>query len=313
MNIFTVNRRKRYHGEVLVDVVLIDTVDNYKIALTRISPLGIARDAVPLIMVHGNYSNRFFWLSKKGIGIAKYLHDSGYDVWIPELRGHGLSPKPKNYSSITAEQQIRYDLPAIQDYIYKETSRKAFWVCHSFGGVQLCASLSAQWLDPALIQGVSLLGCQITGGYAFLKIPPLAFLFKTAVKLLGYIPSSKLGLGPEPEAAGTFIEIIKWKSLFGKWKDSDGFNYFEGFENISMPCLIFSGAADRDNPPKGCELFYEKIVSEDKKYIVLGVEHGFNVNYGHAEMVVSKNAQQEVWPLILNWMNALKKNTRVAC
>lgn len=308
MTNFTDKQSAPIHGDVQVSTRLIETTDNFKIALTRIKPNNVSVDYIPLILIHGNYSNRHFWLSKKGIGMAKFFSDQGYDVWIPEFRGHGLSPKPIKFSSIDAEQQIRFDLPAIQKYIDKKTNKKAFWIGHSYGGLKILASLSANWMDPKKILGISTLGSQITHGYPLLKFPPIALLLKIVLKSIGHLPSPLLGFGPEKEPAGTFIEYINWKSLFSKWSDSDAYCYWDGFDKISMPCLIISGAGDKNEPPKGCEHIYNKIVSDNKKYICLGKEHGYLINYGHTQMIVSKQAQREVWPLILDW---IETNTEV--
>ena len=79
------------------------------------------RAGIPVILLHGTYSKRNFWISPKGVGLGAFLADRGFDVWIPELRGHGHSPKESNFSAITAEQQIRYDLPAIQHFVFDQT------------------------------------------------------------------------------------------------------------------------------------------------------------------------------------------------
>jgi hypothetical protein len=36
----------------------------------------------------------------------------------------------------------------------------------------------------------------------------------------------------------------------------------------------------------------------------LGRTHGFSEDFGHVEMLVSKAAQQEVWPLVQRWLKA---------
>ncbi|MFP3541316.1 alpha/beta hydrolase, partial [Pseudomonas sp. SIMBA_044] len=37
-------------------------------------------------------------------------------------------------------------------------------------------------------------------------------------------------------------------------------------------------------------------------FINLGREQGFGDNFGHVEMLVSKAAQAEVWPLVARWL-----------
>ncbi|MNR62496.1 hypothetical protein D3C85_1845390 [compost metagenome] len=42
--------------------------------------------------------------------------------------------------------------------------------------------------------------------------------------------------------------------------------------------------------------------SEHKQFVNLGREQGFGDDFGHVEMLVSKPAQTEVWPLVARWL-----------
>ena len=69
-----------------------------ELALTRMGLPGREQRGAPVILVHGSFSNRRFWYSPKAIGLGPYLARAGFDVWIPEMRGHGLSPRNLDYS-----------------------------------------------------------------------------------------------------------------------------------------------------------------------------------------------------------------------
>jgi hypothetical protein len=47
---------------------------------------------------------------------------------------------------------------------------------------------------------------------------------------------------------------------------------------------------------------FEQVGSEHKQFINLGRDQGFGDNFGHVEMLVSKAAQVEVWPLVARWL-----------
>src|SRR5690554_7862638 len=88
-------------------------------------------------MVHGSFSNRGFWITRKGIGLARYLLDQGYDVWLMEHRGHGITPRNKDYFNNTVERYVLHDVPAVNEFVQEKSGQKPFWIGHSLGGVMI--------------------------------------------------------------------------------------------------------------------------------------------------------------------------------
>ncbi len=289
-------------GGVQVEVHRILTEDNIELAVSRIRPRNGSTPPTPVVLVHGTYCMRSFWISSKGIGMGAYLWEQGFDVWIPELRGHGLSPKGSSFSGFSVEDQIRHDLPAVQKYVQQITGIPVFWIGHSFGGLCIIAALGMQHLDQNLMLGMVTFGSQISLGDCYLKIPPLAWIIALLLKILGHLPAPKLGLGPEIEPAGVILETIRWKKLFGKWTDSNGRSYWEGLQDIRIPVLTFAAANDKNDPAEGCRILHECYAGRDKTFLVLGKAGGFAKDYDHVGMVVSKEAQVEVWPRISQWI-----------
>jgi pimeloyl-ACP methyl ester carboxylesterase len=289
-------------GGVRVDVYHTLAKDGAELALSRIKPRGDAIHPYPMILVHGTYCTRSFWVSSKGIGMGLYLADQGFDVWIPELRGHGLSPKGDDFSNITAEDQIRYDLPAIQEYVFDATESPAFWAGHSFGGLYMIAAMSMKWLKHDKVKGMATFGSQISLGDRYLKIPPVAWSIGMIMKALGHLPAPKLGLGPEIEPAGVILETIRWKKLFGKWTNSEGISYWDGIKDIEVPIMTFAAARDKNDPAEGCKIIHDQYGSRDKIFIILGRNFRFSKDYDHVGMIVSKEAQREVWPDVAGWI-----------
>lgn len=285
-------------GDRMVEVVWILAEDGAEIAVSHIRTRNRSTAGHPVILLHGTYSKRNFWLSPRGVGLGAFLADSGYDVWIPELRGHGLSPKPDHFSAVTAEEQIRYDLPAVQNYVYGRSNSEQSWVGHSFGGVYIFASLAGKWLDQRLMRRLVTFGSQISKGESFLKIPGVAWICSVILKSMGCFPAPRLGLGPEVEAAATMIEVIGWKKLRGKWTNSEGFCYWDGMSGIRIPVHAFAGAADKSDPPIGCRRMFDRIGSRDKTFTILGKKGGFLIDYDHIRMIVSKESEREIWPVV---------------
>ncbi len=297
-----INSENQKLGDISVEVHRIFTKDKAELAITHISP-GKGNDKAPVVvLLHGTYSKRNFWISPKGIGMGSFLAENGCDVWIPELRGHGLSPKGKDFSAITAEEQIRFDIPAIQEFVHIQTNAPLFWIGHSFGGVYFLASLACNWLKQDMIRGAVTFGSQISKGESYLKIPPIAWLCAFVLRRLGYFPATKLGMGPEIESAGSMLEVIRWKEFRGKWINSEGYCYWDGMSRILLPVLAFAAAKDKNDPPEGCKKLYDSLGSPDRAFILLGKKEGFLKDYDHIGMVVSKEAQAEIWPRVVKWL-----------
>lgn len=287
---------------VKLEVRYLETSDGAILAVSRIKPRSRKAMHCPVILVHGSYSTRRFWVSEKGMGLGVYLADQGFDVWIPELRGHGLSPKGEGFSGITAEDQIRFDLPAVQNAVWSLTQSPAFWIGHSYGGLFGLAALSAGWLDQQRMRGIVTFGSQISHGDWYLKIPPVAWALSAILSVKGDFPAPRLGLGPEIEPAGTMRETIRWKKFRGRWSNSEGFSYWDGLGGITLPVMTYAAADDKNDPPHGCRKIHKRLGSLDKMFLVLGKDTGFSRDYDHAGMVVSKEAQAEVWPDLVGWL-----------
>jgi len=293
-------------GDVTVEVIWILTEDGAEIAVSHIQTKELKAEPNPVILLHGTYSKRNFWLSPKGVGLGSFLAEAGFDVWIPELRGHGLSPKKNKFSEITAEQQIRYDIPAIQQYVHSRTEAGQLWVGHSFGGVYILGSLACQWLDQNIMRHLITFGSQISKGESFLKIPGVAWICSKIIQQIGYFPAPRLGLGPEIEAAAAMIEVIGWKKFLGKWTNSEGFCYWDGMDRIHIPITAFAGAADKSDSPVGCRTMFDSIGSKNKTFTILGKKDGFIVDYDHTGMIVSKESKEEIWPMMVHRLSESK-------
>ena len=54
-----------------------------ELALTRLGQAGSEHArGVPVVLLHGSFSNRRFWYSPKAIGLGPHLARCGFDVWI---------------------------------------------------------------------------------------------------------------------------------------------------------------------------------------------------------------------------------------
>lgn len=252
---------------------------------------------------HGSYSRRNFWISPKQIGLAPHLARAGFDRWVPELRGHGGAPKTDRYRAWTAEDHIRIDLPAIAAHVFASTgAQELAWVGHSAGGLFISAALSAGYLDEERARALVLGGSQIELGDGYLHLPGVGLLLKALLRLMGSFDARRFGLGPEEEPAGEMIEYIDWKYRGTRWTNRAGFDYLQGLARLSLPLLSLGAAADRNDPPAGCESFMNHFAGSDRTFVLLSEATGYSRDYGHADIFASRDAAREVWPLVERWL-----------
>ncbi|NBA96873.1 alpha/beta fold hydrolase [Pseudomonas sp. R5(2019)] len=274
-----------------------------ELAVTR---LGMADQAqvrgVPVILLHGSFSNRRFWYSPRGIGLGAYLARAGFDVWIAEMRGHGLSARNRDYRKNRVADYARYDLPAIAAFVCEQSGQAPHWIGHSLGGITLAAALGGHYLEAAQVASAVLFGSQVSRSYWPLKLPPVEWSSRFLLKRFAQISGSRLKRGPEDEPIGLALETLRWHGLFGRFKDADR-DWWAGLAEVDVPLLAVSAAGDHQDPAWACRKLFEQVGSQCRQFVCLGREQGFSENFGHVEMLVSKAAQVEVWPMVERWLN----------
>jgi len=287
-------------GPVGVQVYRTTTDDDVELAVTRLDG---GNRKPPVVLVHGTFCQRSFWMSQRGLGLGPYLAGRGYDVWIPELRGHGRSLKDRRFRRWSAEDHLRFDLPAVQRLVAAATGRRAAWVGHSWGGMAVVASLAVGWLDGAAIPSAVVLGANITEGDTWLRRSLPRAAAWVVLTLFGGVPAPWLGLGPEWESRGYLLDFYRWKGRVPRWVTADGRDYWEGVRAIEVPLLAFAAADDHNDPAPGCRALFDAVGSADKRFVLLGEAEGFSRDYQHLEMIISKAAAAEVWPRIADWLD----------
>lgn len=279
-----------------------------ELALTRLGHTDQEHRGEPVILVHGSFSNRRFWYSPRSIGLGPYLARAGFDVWIAEMRGHGLSPRNQAYKHNTVADYARYDLPAVAAFVREQTGRVPHWVGHSLGGTTLAAALGGGYLNGEDAASAALFGAQISRIYWPLKVPPVEWGSRLLLKGFHHISGARFKRGPEDEPIGLALESLRWHRLFGRFGDSER-DWWAGMADVQVPLLAVSAAGDLQDPTWACRKLYEQFGAAPRSFLLLSKEKGFSSDFGHVEMLVSKEAQAEVWPLVEHWVRELRLPT----
>lgn len=275
-----------------------------ELAVTRLGLAGQPHGGVPVILLHGSFSNRRFWYSPRGIGLGPFLARAGFDVWIAEMRGHGLSPRNQAYKRNSVADYARYDLPAIAAFVREQSAQAPHWIGHSLGGTTLVAALGGAYLNGEYAASAAIFGTQISRIYWPLKVPPVEWGSRLLLKGFQHISGSRFKRGPEDEPIGLALESLRWHGLFGRFGDRER-DWWAGLADVRVPLLAVSAAGDMQDPAWACRKLYEQFICAPRQYLLLGKEGGYGSDFGHVEMLVSKEAQAEVWPLVEHWLREL--------
>ena len=112
-----------------------------------------------------------------------------------------------------------------------------------------------------------------------------------------HLSGRRLKRGPEDEPIGVARENLRWHGLFGRFGDNQG-DWWAGLAEVQVPVLAVAAEGDRQDPPKACRKLLEQFGSAQREFLCLGPRSGFSNPFGHVEMLLSKSAQREVWPLL---------------
>jgi len=294
----------------------------------------------PVILCHGLGGNRSNWNLTEDLSVPIYLSEQGFDVYLVELRGSGLSSTPSvwnDYSfNFSIDDHINYDAPALVNFVKDYTgSPQVHWVGHSMGSMVMYG-----YLQKFQNHGVrSLVGAGSPG----IVIPATEVVELGRRMLIEFMESQTIGIPAEfliragsafahpgwlssmhtvwnydnisPQvarrAAAHAVEDLSPRVLgqffrsadVGAFVSADGeYNYTEGLRKITVPTMLMAGVMDQLAPPGSLLEVYRRIQSPEKEFHLLGKAYGFSRDYGHVDMVMGKTAPAEVFPLIADWL-----------
>lgn len=259
---------------------------------------------VPVVCVHGTFSNHTYWLGTRGSGFGRALAAAGFEAWVVDLRGHGASPRPAADDAWDFEDWARLDLHATLRAAIARSGERGhdgvFTVGHSAGGAALLMALAAEPDVRRGVLGLVTAGTPLPWTQGFRGAGARAIRFASG--LLGRFPARLLGLGPEDELPHVMRQWMTW-NLNGEMIGRDGTDYAARLPMLRMPYLSLAGAGDAlFAPPHACRALFERMGSADRTFVVCGTEHGFERDFGHPDLIASRAARDAVWPLIVDWL-----------
>ncbi len=122
------------------EILTYTTADGWRAPIRRYRGTG-----PPVLLVHGMGANHYNWDFREEVSLAHHLHQQGWDVYVPVLRGDPGS----EHADVGAEGRFdfddhaEFDMPAIVAEVLKTArAEQLYWVGHSMGGMLLYTALA---------------------------------------------------------------------------------------------------------------------------------------------------------------------------
>lgn len=311
-------------------VYFTETEDHWQLAITHYEPK-IKRFEHPILLCHGLGSNRLVFHAGASNSMGEYFASIGFDVYACDLRGHGLSEKPRlknnrNYGWGLSEYATK-DLPAIINAILSLSSAdQCYFVGHSMGGILLyyLASQGESRIKRGITLGSSLDYSDTSSWFKYIAAAaPLSHLLPATpihwpARVSGFLSRYQANaIDPflanprniQPQYFSQFacigIHSVSSKVLRDLALAITGEGVINGEgEKIStilsergypFPILAVSGSRDLQCPPEAASRF-------GTDHMVFGKQYGHQEEYGHHDLLIGKHATTEVWPTLLDWL-----------
>ncbi|HEX6306767.1 MAG TPA: alpha/beta fold hydrolase [Longimicrobiales bacterium] len=275
----------------------IATADGISIAVHRLGE----RDAVPVVLAPGTFSNRSFWLGTRGTGFARELAGRDFEAWVIDFRGHGQSQRPAPGQRWNFDDWGRLDIPAVVAAA-AAGGRRPLLVGHSAGGASVLAALAGTPGLAASVAAAAIIATPLPWLQRWRRIA--AWTMRLASRHMSAFPARLLRLGPEDELPGVMEQWMDW-NLRGHWIGRDGTDYSVSLAALRLPLLFLAGSGDhRFAPPHACRGLFDLVASADRLFIEAGIDTGFRRDYDHVGLIVSRDAREEIWPLLADWLVA---------
>ena len=275
------------------------------------------QEGPPVFMLHGAIEDGRIFYSESGKGLAPYLAQKGYDVYVGDLRGRGRSaPQIGRHSRYGQTEQITEDIPTLLNFIRQQRGNvKQHWVAHSWGGV-LLASYWARFKDfhdqvhsMTFVASKRMIHVKSLRKFLIMDLVwgPIA---RTLVQLFGYLPMSLFQKSAHNESNKSHQAIMKWVNPKQPWVDlDDGFDYGRAILKTKLPpTLHLVGISDAFlGHPSDVKKFLEETGAQHFDYKILSKKNGNQKDYGHVDIMTHPGAVTDHFPEIVKW---LKKNEK---
>jgi lysosomal acid lipase/cholesteryl ester hydrolase len=328
------------------------TNDGWMLGMRRIRPSSPDPGKLPVVLCHGLGLNGTFWTITDN-HLPSQLAARGYEVFIVDMRGSGASYRVGRAGKInrvlrqtpirevgardwTVDDEAKYDVPAILEYVRKETgSERINWIGHSLGGMLMFPFLEFSPQAERISNFVDM------GGVAMVVDTPdirdmrradkalrvLSIGFSTGrlgrPMMYGRLPGLEMidrfyytsanvdkrtvdrfyGYTLEDPGAGALKQLDPYLWTGHMLSADKSIDYASALDRVTTPILMVAGEGDIMADIPSTLLTFNGLGSADKTVMRFGRLDGQVADYGHCDLVWSRNAPSEVFPPLIEWLD----------
>lgn len=282
----------------------------YTANLTRLQPeIPLGRS---VFMLHGLMGNaKSFYNHQTQAGLATYLAQAGYDVFLAELRGRDLTGAELKHLDFGLKEALDVDLPAlIEEFTRQNKQQPSFWLGQGLGSLLLTSYLAEHANSAQTPLGLIHFNPQtLSQAEGFKRKLWFNLVEQKGVnqlaKLLGYVPAIKLKLGTADEHLGFYQEAKNWLAKF--WQNTSTNNYLQRLQQQDLPPSLYFAQQSKFNLNNAntARNFMFNLGEHNARLIKLGKKLGNQKNYKNQWLCLDPQAETDYYPLLLNWLGEI--------
>lgn len=270
------------------------------------------KDGIPVLMVAGAQEcGDIFWPNTDEAGLAPFLADCGFDVFVADLRGKGISwPSVSRHSDWGLRALIEEDIPAHLAKIAKlRPSAPQFWIGHALGSLLLTACYARLDILPAPVVGMihfaAARRCELSSLLKSINYARWQSKLNLASLLFG---GSSLTLS-NSDSRQVMSELQQWHSSAEWVEQDDGFPYRERLQHKGMPPSIYYSLARNSlwGSVADTRLWMRELGDHDAQLLSLGQANGNSRNYDHRSLLTHRDACDDHFVHLYAWMQLAAK------
>ena len=282
-------------------------IDEESVHIKRICTPG---GGTPIFFLHGSIEDGKIFYTNKGKGLAPYLAAKGFDCYVIDLPGRGLStPAIGKDSRHDLVFYIERVIPEAFSFIRQLSGKtQVAAVAHSWGGVNLLASIAINGLAqiPAMVFFGSKRRISIFSLKMFIMVDLAWRAYgRTLSRFYGYYPAKAARLGSDNETVPSFLQTDEWVR-------SKPWLYFKDQRDIAAllqqmplpPILSITGKKDDvlGHPTDAQLLLNETGNHQPHAFVLAAKETGFQKDYDHINLLIDSKAAEDVYPRAYEWL-----------